>query len=401
MVRDGSAKRKLVVTSRAVRPWAANPGIEGSPRRSGRPGRRRRRRGGGVSRDGRYPTVSRHTRGEGHERAPCAEVVVADARYATTNNHSGPRGDNNVHLAAPASSRCTLTTLSVLNVHRAGRPEPRMHVRTLPQCGVGLREWRGFAARTRADRMVCPRRLNSIRGIGSRSYPVPLPDPHIPPTRQKPCSTPLAAFATNRGYGSAEEPGRPPGRGAAGTGAYGRRYRMSTRASRVVRWIVAVTALAAGAITTQATAAGSGSTAAPPRAHVWMTTPDGAHEDVRPGHRCAFHRGGSSNLTITVDPSRGYQRMDGFGASITDSSAVVLYAARPPARATRRWRDLFAPRRRRARRSCASRWAPRTSPPAQHYTYDDLPAGADRLRHAPLLDRARPRSRSCRCCARR
>ena len=98
---------------------------------------------------------------------------------------------------------------------------------------------------------------------------------------------------------------------------------MSTRASRVVRWIVAVTVLAAGAITTQATAAGSGTTAAPPRAHVWITTPDGAMKMSDQGS-VAFHRGGSSNLTVTVDPSRGYQRMDGFGASITDSSAVVL-----------------------------------------------------------------------------
>ena len=38
-----------------------------------------------------------------------------------------------------------------------------------------------------------------------------------------------------------------------------------------------------------------------------------------------FHSGGSKSLTITVDRSRAYQTMDGFGASITDSSAHVLY----------------------------------------------------------------------------
>src|SRR4051794_41941733 len=57
-------------------------------------------------------------------------------------------------------------------------------------------------------------------------------------------------------------------------------------------------------------------------AHVWVTTPDGAMKMADQG-TVPFRPGGSSRLTITVDPSRGYQRMDGFGASITDSSAVV------------------------------------------------------------------------------
>jgi glucosylceramidase len=35
--------------------------------------------------------------------------------------------------------------------------------------------------------------------------------------------------------------------------------------------------------------------------------------------------GDSSNLVITVDPSRQYQRMDGFGASLTDSSAWLVW----------------------------------------------------------------------------
>ena len=37
---------------------------------------------------------------------------------------------------------------------------------------------------------------------------------------------------------------------------------------------------------------------------------------------------GPDEPTITVDPSRAYQTMDGFGASITDSSAHVLYRLR-------------------------------------------------------------------------
>ena len=71
--------------------------------------------------------------------------------------------------------------------------------------------------------------------------------------------------------------------------------------------------------------------------------------------------------------------MDGFGASITDSSAAVLYRLDPRARATRRCATCSA-RSGDGCRSCASRWARRTSSPAPHYTYDDVPAGADRLR---------------------
>ena len=81
--------------------------------------------------------------------------------------------------------------------------------------------------------------------------------------------------------------------------------------------------------------------------------------------------------------------MDGFGASITDSSARVLYRL-----------EQAAARRRHARpvqptndgcRSCASRWAPRTSSTGPHYTYDDVPAGQTdyALRHFSIAhDRA-------------
>ena len=63
--------------------------------------------------------------------------------------------------------------------------------------------------------------------------------------------------------------------------------------------------------------------AASPSARVWVTTPDGA-ERMRDRGSVAFEPGGSDALTISVDPSRRYQAMEGFGASITDSSAHVL-----------------------------------------------------------------------------
>jgi glucosylceramidase len=94
-----------------------------------------------------------------------------------------------------------------------------------------------------------------------------------------------------------------------------------------------------------------------------------------------FRDGPSSALTVTVDPSRRYQRMDGFGASITDSSASVLY------RLDRRTRDATM-------RDLFGRDGDRLSFLRQpmgasdfvdgpHYTYDDVPAGETdfRLRH--------------------
>src|SRR4029450_3969218 len=47
-----------------------------------------------------------------------------------------------------------------------------------------------------------------------------------------------------------------------------------------------------------------------PTAHVWVSTPDGAHRMDDSGS-VAFHRGGSSKLTITVDPRLRYARMAG------------------------------------------------------------------------------------------
>ena len=110
-----------------------------------------------------------------------------------------------------------------------------------------------------------------------------------------------------------------------------------------------------------------------------------------------FEPGGSDELTISVDPSRSYQRMDGFGASITDSSAHVLY------RLDRRRRDA-AMRNLFGRNQLSFLRQPMGSSDfvaGPHYTYDDLPAGEtdygmrrfsiahDRRQILPLLRQAR------------
>ncbi len=119
-----------------------------------------------------------------------------------------------------------------------------------------------------------------------------------------------------------------------------------------------------------------------PRARVWVTTVDRA-ELLHERAPVAFGRTASSNVTITVDPNRSYQSMDGFGASITDSSASVLYRLTPAAR-NRAMRSLFDPVQGIGvsflRQPIGSS---DFTAEAEHYTYDDVPAGQTdfRLKH--------------------
>jgi glucosylceramidase len=110
--------------------------------------------------------------------------------------------------------------------------------------------------------------------------------------------------------------------------------------------------------------------AAAPKAHVWVTTPDGAQK-MNDNGAVAFARGGSDELTISVDPSRSYQRMDGFGASITDSSASLLAGLDPPLRRAT-MRSLFADDGLSFLRQPMGASDFVDGP---HYTYDDVPAG--------------------------
>jgi glucosylceramidase len=145
-----------------------------------------------------------------------------------------------------------------------------------------------------------------------------------------------------------------------------------------------------------ALAAAAPAVAAPrPAAHVWVTTPDGAMKMSDRGS-VPFRLGGSDALTVSVDPSRRYQTMEGFGASITDSSAHVLY------RLNRRTRDATMRSLFRTNRLSFLRQPMGASDfvAGEHYTYDDLPPGRtdyrmrrfsiahDRAQILPLLRRA-------------
>jgi glucosylceramidase len=111
-----------------------------------------------------------------------------------------------------------------------------------------------------------------------------------------------------------------------------------------------------------------------PRASVWLTTADDS-EQLRQQQPVAFHSGGSDLTTITVDPNRTYQRIDGFGGALTDSSAAVL-SRLPGAARDSAMRKLFDPRQGIGisflRQPVGSS---DFTAAAAHYTYDDMPAG--------------------------
>jgi glucosylceramidase len=102
--------------------------------------------------------------------------------------------------------------------------------------------------------------------------------------------------------------------------------------------------------------------------------------------------------TIAVDPSRSYQRIEGFGASITDSSAHLL-AASPDRDAI--MRELFDPVNGLGLSYLRQPMGASDFVAGPHYTYDDLPAGQtdyemrhfsiahDRAQILPLLRQAR------------
>ncbi|MFF1846296.1 discoidin domain-containing protein [Streptomyces sp. NPDC058217] len=134
-----------------------------------------------------------------------------------------------------------------------------------------------------------------------------------------------------------------------------------------------LTCLPATATTAHAPASSKHQPAAP-RAQVWLTTADGTQE-LRQQEPVAFHPGASDLTTITVDPDQSFQRMDGFGGALTDSSAHVL------AQLPRRARDsamqkLFDPEEgigvSFVRQPIGSS---DFTAEATHYTYDDVPAG--------------------------
>src|SRR3984893_3192804 len=112
----------------------------------------------------------------------------------------------------------------------------------------------------------------------------------------------------------------------------------------------------------------------PPAAHVWVPPPDRQLQLSDQG-TVPFTTAKPAQLTVTVDPSRTFQTIQGFGASLTDSSAAVLYGLDKPARDAAMV-QLFDPRRGDGLSYLRQvMGASDFVATAAHYTYDDLPAG--------------------------
>src|SRR6266576_5860829 len=76
---------------------------------------------------------------------------------------------------------------------------------------------------------------------------------------------------------------------------------------------------------------GGGAGPSSPQVNVWITTADG-QQKLTEKAPVAFSPSPPANLTVTVDPTRTFQTMTGFGGSLTESSAAVLYSLSPSAR---------------------------------------------------------------------
>jgi glucosylceramidase len=115
-----------------------------------------------------------------------------------------------------------------------------------------------------------------------------------------------------------------------------------------------------------------GSSSAP--VNVWVTTANGQMK-LSQQPALAFSSAAPSSETVVVDPTRTFQTMTGFGGSITDSSAYLLYTL-PPSQRDQVMHMLFDPTTGDGldflRQPIGASDMVATS---QDYTYDDMPAG--------------------------
>ncbi len=80
-----------------------------------------------------------------------------------------------------------------------------------------------------------------------------------------------------------------------------------------------------------------------PVVKVWLTTPDRAHLLARQPHVEFDDAPEPAPVTVTVDGGREFQRMEGFGASFTESAAVVVHDRLGAGERAELMRRLFDP----------------------------------------------------------
>jgi glucosylceramidase len=141
--------------------------------------------------------------------------------------------------------------------------------------------------------------------------------------------------------------------------------------------LIALASAATGAVASAdagaAGAAGQGNQGSAPSAHVWATTADGTDKLADLG-TVPFSTAPTNVQTVVVDPTQTFQTMTGFGGSVTDASASVLYTL-PAAQRAQVMASLFSPHGGDGldylRQPIGGSDMVATGP----YTYDDLPAG--------------------------
>jgi glucosylceramidase len=120
-------------------------------------------------------------------------------------------------------------------------------------------------------------------------------------------------------------------------------------------------------------AGGGGGDPSSPQVKVWITTADG-QQKLTGQVPVAFSLSPPADVTVTVDPTRSFQTMTGFGGSITDSSAAVLYSLSPSARDAA-MHLLFDPATGDGLDFLRQPIGASDFVATQDYTYDDMPSG--------------------------
>jgi glucosylceramidase len=143
----------------------------------------------------------------------------------------------------------------------------------------------------------------------------------------------------------------------------------SFRRAAAATGAAALTVLSAAALTAPSASASTHS----PTARVWITTPDHA-QLLHDAGTVSFSAAGPKYETVTIDPTRGYQTMTGYGASLTDSSATVLKGL-PRGTRNATMRDLFDPRTGDGLNFLRQPIGASDFVATNDYTYDDRPAG--------------------------
>ncbi len=111
--------------------------------------------------------------------------------------------------------------------------------------------------------------------------------------------------------------------------------------------------------------------------NVWLTTAD-LSTHLSPQSNLTFVAGsGTDPTTISVDEKQAYQQIDGFGASLTDSSAWLIYDKMSASQRSTLMSNLFDPNNGIGldflRQPIGA--SDLTLPSSGEYSYDDMPAG--------------------------